>query len=308
MAGGRARAPVDLHVDDGTTLASAMGLIIFADANDMTLNTGPGPYPESIDVPIGYVDMNHDNALNTRLTSTMPDHATPTVYAMRGGFGEMEAFTPTTPLQPGGQKVVVLITDGVPTDRTCDVGSAGPDYTKNPCVVLAATEHALAQPKGPILTFVIGVGAFPAAAGADFDPVFLGNVAQAGGGAPAGCNPNETANLANSGRISEVDPTQATSAMQLQQTFANALQKIRGQVLSCTFPLQTTGLGQLDLGKVNVDVNGMTVPQSPTNGWSYDTPSSPSAIVFNGPACDAVKSDPSAQVSIVVGCQTIVAQ
>jgi hypothetical protein len=236
----------------------------------------------------------------------MPQHATPTVYAMQGGYGEMEAFGPMAPLQPGGQKVVVLITDGVPTDRTCDLGSAGPDYTKNPCVVLAATEHMLAQPKGPILTFVIGVGAFPAA-GTDFDPVFLGNVALAGGGAPPGCNPNETANLANLCYF-EVDPTQATSAMQLQQTFASALQKIRGQVLSCTFPLQTTGLGQIDPGKVNVDVNGMTVPQSPTNGWSYDNPSSPSAIVFNGPACDTVKNDPSAQVSIVVGCQTIVAK
>jgi hypothetical protein len=282
------------------------GLIVFADTMDMTLTTGPGPYPEpGIDVPMGYVDTTQDTAFNTRL-SGMPNSNTPTYWAMQGGYGELESYMPMAPVQPNGQKVLVLITDGVPTDHMCSVKNAGTNYPMNPCVLMAGAEHMKTPPNGPILTFVIGVGAFPST-GTDFDPAFLGNVAQAGGGAPMGCNPNETQNLANLCYF-EVDPTQATSAMQLQQKFTDALQAIRGQVLSCTFPLQTTGLGMVDPGKVNVDVNGMTVPQSSTNGWSYDNPSMPGAIVFNGSACDSLKNDPSASVSIVLGCTTIVAK
>jgi hypothetical protein len=285
----------------------AAGLIVFADTMDMTLNTGPGPYPEpGIDVPIGYVSAAQDMALNTRL-SGMPLSNTPTYYGLQGGYGELEAFTSMPPLQPNGAKVLVLITDGVPTDHYCSISHAGTNYPMNPCVLMAAAEHMKAAPAGPILTFVIGVGAFPNTTQSDFDPAFLGNLAQAGGGAPVGCNPNETANVANV-CFFEIDPTKATSAAQLQMNFTNALQAIRGQVLSCTFPLQSTGLGMLDPSKVNVDVDGMTVPQSSTNGWSYDNPSSPTAIVFNGPACTALKNDPSAKVSIVVGCATIMAK
>jgi hypothetical protein len=285
----------------------AAGLIVFADTMDQTLNTGPGPYPEpGIDVPIGYVDMNQDMAFTTRL-SGMPNSNTPTYWALQGGYGALENYMPMTPVQPNGQKVLVLITDGVPTDHMCSIRAAGTNYAMNPCVLMAAAEHTKAPPAGPILTFVIGVGPFPNVTMTDFDPAFLGNVAQAGGGAPMGCNPNETQNVANVCYF-EIDPTVATSAMQLQQKFTDALQAIRGQVLSCTFPLQTTGLGMVDPGKVNVDVNMMTVPQSPTNGWSYDNPTMPTSIQFNGPACDALKNDPSATVSIVLGCTTIVAK
>jgi hypothetical protein len=285
----------------------AAGLIVFADTMDMTLNTGPGPYPEpGIDVPMGYVDATQDMGFNTRL-SGMPKSNTPTFYAMQGGYGELEAYAPMAPVQPNGVKVMVLITDGVPTDHMCSIRQAGTNYPQNPCVLMAGAEHMKAAPAGPILTFVIGVGPFPNTTQTDFDPAFLGNLAVAGGGAPMGCNPNE---LQDPTKLCyfEVDPTQASSAMQLQQTFTNALQAIRGQVLSCTFPLQSTNLGQIDPTKVNVNVDGTTVPQSATDGWMYDNPSSPTAIVFTGPECDMLKNDPSAQVSIVIGCATVIAR
>jgi hypothetical protein len=280
-----------------------VGLIVFADTMDMSLATGPGPYPEpGIDVPLGYVDATQVSALDQRLSGS-PLSNTPTYYALQGGYGELEGFTPASPLQPDGTKVLVLITDGVPTDHNCSIRRAGTNYPANPCVVMAGQELTKGPSAGPILTFVIGVGQFPSAAGADFDPAFLGNLALAGGGAPMGCNPNETQN-ASSLCYFEVDPTQAGSAAQLQQTFTNALQAIRGQVLSCTFPLKSTGLGQLDPSKVNVDVNGMTVLQGGTDGWTYDNPANPMAIILHGKACDAVKNQPNAQVSIVVGCAT----
>ena len=203
---------------------------------------------------------------------------------------------------PGGKKVLVLITDGAATDDCKGVGN----YTTNPCVQLAATKLAEAAPQGPILTYVIGVGVLSAGA-QSFDPSFLGNVAQAGGTGPMGCNPNETANGATDFCYFQVDPTQATSPMQLQQEFEDAIDTIRGQVLSCTFPLQVTGVGQVDPSKVNVEVDGMTLSQDPANGWSYDNPSSPTEIVFNGSACAQLKNDPQAKVQIILGCTTMVA-
>jgi hypothetical protein len=278
------------------------GLIVFADSMDQTMNTGPGPYPEpGIDVPLGYVTGAQNAALDQRMTAS-PKSNTPTYYALQGGYGELTAFTPSAPLEPGGTKVLVLITDGVPTDHNCSVKSAGTNYASNPCVTMAASEDA-----AKILTFVIGVGQFPSSNPAEFDPAWLGNLALAGGGAPKGCNPNETQSTTDLCYF-EVDPTQAASASALQTSFLDALDAIRGQVLSCTFPLQSTGLGTLDPNAVNVTVDGNVVPQSPTNGWSFDNPQNPTEIVFNGQACDSLKADSTAKVSIVVGCATVVAK
>jgi hypothetical protein len=244
-----------------------------------------------------------DTALDSRM-SGQPTSSTPTYNALEGGYGELTAFTPSAPLETGGAKVLVLITYGVPTDQFCSTKHAGTDYPLNPCVTMAAQQYA-ATP--PVRTFVIGVGEFPSSNTQDFDPAWLGNLALAGGGAPQGCNPNETTTATDLCYF-EVDPTQATSASALQTSFANALNAISGQVLSCTFPLQSTGLGQIDPSLVNVTVNGTTVPQSATDGWAFDNPQDPTAIVFQGAACSSLKSDSSAQVSIVVGCATIVAK
>ncbi len=281
-----------------------VGLIVFADSMDQTLSSGPGPYPEAgIDVPIGYVTSAQNTALDQRISGS-PNSNTPTYYALQGGYGEIGSFVPAPPLETGGTKVLVLITDGVPTDQQCSTKHAGTNYPTNPCVTMAATQFA-ASP--PVLTFVIGVGEFPSTNLQSFDPAWLGNLAKAGGGAPAGCNPDETASTSDLCYF-EVDPSQAASASALQTSFANALAAISGQVLSCTFPLQTTGLGAIDPSLVNVEVDNNTVPQSATNGWSFDNPSAPTAVIFNGAACANLKTDPNVKVSIVVGCATIVAK
>jgi uncharacterized protein YegL len=280
------------------------GLIVFADTLDQTMSTGPGPYPEpGIDVPIGYVTTAQDSALDARMTGS-PDSNTPTYYALQGGYGELGSFTPGSPLETGGSKVLVLITDGVPTDHYCATSHAGTNYPTNPCVEMAATQDSASS---PVLTFVIGVGQFPSSDAQDFDPAFLGNLALAGGGAPAGCDPNETQTSSNLCYF-EVDPTQASSATTLQAAFTNALDAIRGQVQSCTFPLESTGLGAINAGLVNVTLDGAAVPQSPTNGWTFDDPQDPTAIIFNGAACAEVKNDATAKVSIVVGCATLTAK
>jgi hypothetical protein len=278
-----------------------VGLIVFSDSNDPT--GGSGPYPDSADVPINFVGAAQDSALSNRLNGG-PQGGTPTGTAMQGGYTTLENYVAMTPLPPGGQKVLVLITDGVPSPGDACYQS-GSTYTSNACVVMAGNELKKAMPQGPILTYVIGTGVFPSTDLTNFDPNFLGNVAEAGGTGPMGCNPNENSASTDLCYF-EVDPTQG-SASQTETAFENAINAIRGQVLSCTFPLNVDkDAGMLDPSKVNVTVNGMTVSQDPNNGWTYDNPSDPTEIIFHGTACNNLKTDSNATVNIVLGCATVV--
>jgi hypothetical protein len=288
-------------VSTGDTGVGA-GLIVFSDSNDPT--TGSGPYPSSADVPIALVDAAHQGVLSMRLAG-MPQSGTPTHAALTGGYGELEPYTPSAPLLSGGKKVLVLITDGVPTDDCASVPILS-NYATNACIVQAGNELKLTPPKGPIETFVIGVGNF--SAGSFFglggiDPSFLGNLAQAGGTGPSGCNPSETTNT-NDLCYFEIDPSMAPTAAQLQQKFETALNAIRGQVVSCTYPLQGSQLSNVDPTLVNVEVDGKTILQDATNGWTYDNPKTPTEIILHGTACGAAKTNLKAKVSIVLGCAT----
>jgi len=248
-------------------------------------------------------------SLDNRL-SGMPMNSTPTESALTGGYGELEGFQAQAPLQSGGKKVLVLITDGVPTDGCMSVPGIS-NYSTNPCIELAGQKLAEAAPKGPIETFVIGVGDFGSAGGLfganGIDPSFLGNLAQAGGTGPAKCNPNETT-MTSDLCYFEIDPSMSTTAAQLQMQFETALDAIRGQVLSCTFPIQSSGLGKVDPTRVNVEVNGKTILQDPANGWTYDDPTTPTEIILHGSACATATGTITAKVSIVLGCVTEVPQ
>jgi hypothetical protein len=272
----------------------AAGLIIFP-------STG-GPYPSSSDVPLAFVDAAQDAALDTRLMSGLA-FLTPTEAALTGGYTELGGFQPKPPLLAGGKKVVILITDGVPTDGCAMLLGAG-NYTSNACVTMAAGK--LVEPAasgGPIETFVVGVGDFPTTGVNQFDPAFLGYVAQAGGTGPAGCNPSEATSTSDLCYF-EIDPSKSQTATDLQQKFTTALDAIRGQVVSCTYPLESTGLGQVDPTHVNVEIGGKTILQDAKNGWTYDDPAAPTAIVLHGSACSTAETQVSATVNILLGCQT----
>ncbi|MGH7438534.1 MAG: vWA domain-containing protein [Polyangiaceae bacterium] len=279
----------------------AAGLIIFSDTMDST--AGAGPYPSSADVPLGLVNAAQNTKLAGRLSGN-PMSGTPTQTAMTGGYTELESFQAPPDLTGGGKKVLVLITDGAPTDGCSilsSVGSTG--YTSNPCVQMASQKLMEAAPKGPIETFVIGVGQFPSAIALTFDPSFLGYVAQAGGTGPAKCNPSENSTTSDLCYF-EIDPSKATTAMQLQQQFETALNTIRGEVASCNFPIQSSGSGAIDPSKVNVEIGGKTILQDPANGWTYDNPTKPTEIVLHGAACSAAKGDITEKVQVVLGCKT----
>lgn len=273
-----------------------IGLIAFSDKNDPT--GGGGPYPSKKDIPIAFVDSAQATALHTRIDNENPSAGTPTKTALTGAYGELEAFTPSGMLQPGGKKVLVLMTDGVPSDSNA---------ADNVAIVKA--ELTKPAPAGPITTFVVGVGNFPSTNLGSFDPSFLGQVAVAGGASPAGCNPNENKTLANVCYF-EVDPAAAASVTVLSQKFVDAINTIRGQVASCTFNLERPDGGGIDPTKVNVIFTngaGMTsvVGADMTNGWTYDNPANPTSVTLHGMACDVVKADPKGAISINIGCPTV---
>jgi hypothetical protein len=283
----------------------AAGLIVFSDTTDPT--GGSGPYPSSADVPIAAMSTAHLNLLDQRLSS-MPSNVTPTHAALLGGYGELARFAPAATLPAGGKKVLVLITDGVPSDD-CQSNPFVPDYAANLCIVLAGTELAASAPKGPIETFVVGVGDFGTNSffgPTGIDPGFLGNLAKAGGTGPSECNPDERSSTSDL-CYSEVDPSQADES-QLQENFEAVLNAIRGQVVSCTFPLESNGAGPVDPTRVNVQIDGATIPQDAKNGWTYDVPSAPEAIELHGSACASFEGALSPKVSIVLGCATQIAK
>jgi hypothetical protein len=166
-------------------------------------------------------------------------------------------------------------------------------------------------PPGPITTFVIGTGPYPSSSLTDFDPTFLGQLAQSGGAAPMGCNPTANTGTAASSNLCyfEVDPTAGVTPAQLTQQFEDAINTIRGQIASCTFALQDVDGGVIDPTKVNViftpgSGQPVELTQDPANGWTYDNPSNPKEVILNGTACANMKNDPMGKISIILGCAT----
>jgi hypothetical protein len=121
---------------------------------------------------------------------------------------------------------------------------------------------------------------------------------------------------------SDAGPTYCHLDMTTQLDFSAALntaleQVISGIPLTCDFNLPAPPPGEtLDRGKVNITyTDGSGTPTSVgrdasldalecNNGWQY-TPDF-TQVTLCGDLCDAVKADPRATITIVLGCTTIV--
>jgi hypothetical protein len=287
--------------------AFGIGFTIFGDANDPTISDfNAGPY-DKMDVSLRFVDKAQHAALRARVDLTAPNLGTPTYEVLHGQFPLMEAFKPKAPLDPGGRRVVVFMTDGVP-DTDMPAGQNEQPWS----LKLAQDEFAKVAPAGPITTFAVGVGPLgappPDAGRVDYDPRFLGALAMAGGAPNLPCDPNEM-NDPNNMCHFQITPG-GKSAAQLEQEFIATIDKIRTEVLSCEFTLEKTGQ-PLDPTLVNVvytECSGMQtlLAEDPGDGWTYDNPGNPSKVILHGASCAKVKSDPCANIDIVVGCRTII--
>jgi len=211
----------------------------------------------------------------TALTSSIAQHSpisgTPTSAALQGAINHASAWATA---HTGDVTAVVLATDGDPEE--CDTNLAHIN-------AIAAAGWA-ATPK--IATFVIGVGPSLSA---------LNGIAAAGGTTSAFL----------------VD----TSA-NVNQQFLDAMNAIRNSA-SCTYQIPLPMNGTVDYTQVNVvfTPNGgqqTTIPNvankmacpATGDGWYYDNPASPTAIILCETTCGSVQA--SGVVQITLGCDTVI--
>ncbi len=216
------------------------------------------------------------------LAIKMPDGLTPTSSALRGALARAKGYATSN---PNHRVVVVLATDGYPTECS---------PTDIPGVAKIASDALGAMPS--IATFVIGVYTPTEAAILQSN---LNALAIAGG--------TKQAFIVSTGQ----DVTAG---------FLAALNTIRTNALSCEYSIPRPEAGQLDYGLINVLFSAAagqtsTIGYAGTacsgkGGWTYDvspTSGTPSKIVICDASCDSFKAaGPQAQVSIQLGCKTIV--
>jgi len=150
-----------------------------------------------------------------------------------------------------------------------------------------AAKGAAGTPK--ILTFVIGVGSSLGA---------LNGIAAAGGTTNAFI-------VDTSGNVN--------------QQFLDALNKIRGTALGCTYKIPIPSTGNPDFNNVNVQYtptggSAQVIPKvtdkahCPTSGdaWYYDNNANPTSILLCTTSCGKVTADSTGKVDVLLGCKSVV--
>ena len=186
-----------------------------------------------------------------------------------------------------GVNSVVLLTDGKPT--SCDTPS---DPTANE-IQRAIDAASAAHIDAAIRTFVLGVVDGELAA----DASNLSAIALAGGtNRYPGCDDND-------------DCAYSINVDNFEDDLFSALEAIALEAISCSFDLPEVEQGTADLDTVNITVTAggdtTTVPRDTThsNGWDY-LPGEAQVQLY-GPSCELLKETPDAQVTVVVGCDTV---
>ena len=257
-----------------------VGLFAFGDIKDQSCILGgacDGPYPGLSDVSIAFVDAAQRKAVQARFDSIGAggSGSDPLFAAITGGISSLSAT-------PAVRKGLFLVTAGYPTDGTAQA------------TVDAVTN---ARAKSPELTvFVAGAGPFPSTT--HYDPALLGQIASAGGSALPGCNPLET-----------TTPSKACYAqLDGSKIQADLTAAIRSAIkaLRCTIVMPPLPGGPYDPHLYNLELSGPSgdsvLPLDPANGWTFDDPTSPAAMILHGASCDVYVDEGALEATILTGC------
>lgn len=263
----------------GMPASAHVGLALFNDDDACGVSQTPI-------VPLGPVDATQLSTIQSTIDAVTPSGATPIVGGVTLGYAHMHSEV-TLP----GNDFVVLLTDGAETCAT-----SLQDQLVNTTVPQALSVN--------IATFVIGApGSEPARS-------LLSRIAFAGG-TPKDPLCNHDAAPADVGNchFDMTDPS-----VDFATELAAALAVISGQALACEFDVPAGVGGEVDYGRVNVtftpgsgaaeDLSQDNDPCAEADGWQYNADKT--KIVLCGPACDMVQSDPEGQISITLGCETVV--
>lgn len=241
-------------------------------------------------VPVGPLSQTRQQIQNA-LGSKSTGGNTPTFRALEAAYANMKA------LDADGPRFVLLLTDGDPT-----VAQASPFVPAGPkifgyCGESQDIAQATANAKDnfpEVKTFVVG------SPGVD-NQGFMSHLAVLGGTPQAGCV--DGAGCENSGTCCHY----TIGTGNFEQDLANVLKEIAGQIATCTFAIP--GGDEADPNKVNVTIEAGGVETeldqtgSNGNGWDY-TDGNKTSVTLYGTACEQVKADPNAKVTIFVGCPT----
>lgn len=267
----------------GLNPSSPQCAALFADGGCQDVATTPV-------VPVGPLSQTQSQ-ISAWLSGNGPGGNTPTLWALKRAYAYMA--TANVP----GERFVLLITDGVPTTYTPAMGFPGfmiPESNIE-CKQLADIEaEALAAAQGSpkIKTFVIGS---PGSEGASD---FLSQVA-VNGETPKSPNCSAAAG----------DCHYQIGKANFQQELEAALNDISGKLSECVFEIPDGENADPDYVNVELDSSGMKTQlykdTSHADGWDY-TDDTHTKVELFGPACDKFKAEKGAQVSIILGCKTVV--
>lgn len=201
------------------------------------------------------------------------------------------------PYQGEGQKFMLVITDGAPT-QPLGCGETNTDGVPTDPIIQTVQQAA----DSGIKTFIIGSpGSEASMTGEDMRP-WLSHAASVGGTAKDGC--------------SDSGPTYChfdmTAEPNFNQALVDGLGKIAGQVVAeCTYDFPTPPPGEsIDPYATSVIVrwsNGSATllirddkdPESCSEGWRLD---SKGQIELCGSSCDQIKADKGASITLSFGC------
>jgi hypothetical protein len=232
-------------------------------------------------------------ALNASIAAQTPLGDTPSRPALRGAIAHAREWAAS---HPANKVVVLLATDGFPTECTGGMGAFGASDQALTDVVNVAMEGLSGT--NSIQTFVIGVfSATEALAQANLD-----RIAIAGG----------------TERAYVID-----TAGNVQEGFLTALNQIRAARLECEYLIPAPPGGQtLNLSEVNFQFTDSAMVSTSyfyvqpggctgaPNEWHYDalpgaTPG-PTKIVACPKTCEALKATTGGSIQIQLGCTTVV--
>lgn len=225
--------------------------------------------------------------ISSWLASNSPNGGTPTLYALKTGYGIMKGINAL------GDRYVLLMTDGEPNTKQANPFGGQMNLE---CGTLADIEaEALAASSGSpsIKTFVIGSPGSEGA-GSFLSQIAINGLTQRSPGCSAAA----------------ADCHYQIGKGNFEADLQAALAEIAGAVSDCVFAIPE-GSSEVDKDLVNLVIetsNGTletAKDMSHMDGWDYTDPSK-SKIQLFGPACDAFKAEKGAKASIILGCKTIV--
>jgi hypothetical protein len=286
---------------DATQGQVAFGLDLFPNSGsaDTPLSNGcelPVSGAPSVAIASGAAT---DSAIKRALTDNAPAGATPTAAALARA---LDYFTKGDGKALIGRNYVLLATDGGPNcnstlscaaeactvnmDGICPANTNCCDASLDPagpskCLDDDATVAVVQElAKAGVKTLVVGIPGTEA-----YQPTL--DAVSLAGEAP---NPNAPPSYF------------AIDAVGGAKTLSQVLTNITtGLITSCELNLSDD---PPDYEKINVEIDGNTIPEGSTDGWSLDTTNQPPTVMLEGATCAAVRKNGAQRLRITFGCPT----